>query len=187
MKAKFAALVGAASLLIGAPALRPADAQPTTLAVGTYRVSAYVSSYTQTSGNWCFTVSVDPIGSFVAHFAIYYNGAGKTAVASISVPYIPVGNNVYGPMLHRVNLPATPTTGGAWNGLATDVVEQLNPVGTLYFTDGFAATLNVLDAGSFAGTMTLSNFVPGSTPGPLQECNITFQYVAYLIGPGAGE
>lgn len=185
MKAKIAVLSATALLLIGTSiASRSADAQ--TLTVGNYHVSAYVSSYQVTYGNWCFPVTLDPLNNYVASFGIRYNGPGQTTYAVIAVPYIPNGGNVYGPYVVRLTMQPFPATGTQWSGLYSEEVEQPGKATGSLGASTLTATLNVMDAQTFAGTMTLTGFSPGWSNNQQVSpnlCNITLQYAAYYVGP----
>lgn len=181
MKAKVVALAGAAVLLVGAPS-RPADAE--TLKPGTYIVTAYIApnSFTQTFGNFCFP-NVENAYGLIASFSITYNGAGKTATATIPVPFIPAvrSNPLAGPFMAFLALPKTPQTGTQWNGSYTEV---LQPVDATFLPSPFTATLTVTSPLSFLGTMTLNAFSSGIPRDNLQNiCNITLQYAAVFAGP----
>jgi hypothetical protein len=154
----------------------PVAAQPVE---GTYNVTAYITGFTPTAGtNFCFP-NVEFAYGLVSSFYITYHGPGKTAEASIPVPFVPKSGShpAAGPLVALLTLPPTPTGANTgWTGMFTEV---LQPGGLTFPAAGFAATLVETGGYSFGGTMTLDTFVSGG----VNSCSISFQYEAIITSP----
>jgi hypothetical protein len=180
MKAKVIGRIVATLLFIGVCAVSrsPGAAAETVLTKGTYHISAVVLSFTQSTGNFCFPVTIDASGKYIVSMYLTYNGPGKAAQATLEVPYNNPSSVTNSEAVILFILSETPAVGDTqWNGLYTEVLEQN---GQGYFTYALSGTLVVTSPLSLDGIITLSGVVPGN--GDLCT-NVSLQYSGVFVGP----